>query len=124
MYSQAETAGLYAFLAGYSFFVLAIVIVGIIAWWKLFSKAGIAGWKCLIPVYNMYCICKMSWGNGWMFLTFFIPIVNFIFILLTLVKLAHAFGKGVGYILGLLFLTPIFILMLAFGDAEYQGVSS
>ena len=36
-------------------------------------------------------------------------------------KLAKAFGKGFGFFLGLLFLNPIFKLILGFGDAQYQG---
>ena len=36
-------------------------------------------------------------------------------------KLAKAFGKGFGFFLGLVFLNPIFKLILGFGDAQYQG---
>ena len=36
-------------------------------------------------------------------------------------KLAAAFGKGVGYCLGLIFLPVIFLPMLAFGQATYIG---
>lgn len=37
-------------------------------------------------------------------------------------RLAKAFGKGTGYALGLAFLSAIFLPMLAFGKARYQGV--
>ena len=36
-------------------------------------------------------------------------------------KLAKAFGKGFGFFIGLVFLNPIFKLILGFGDAQYQG---
>lgn len=36
-------------------------------------------------------------------------------------KLAKAFGKGIGFFIGLLLLNPIFKLILGFGSAQYQG---
>ncbi len=39
---------------------LAILIIGIVATWKIFTKAGYAGWKSLIPFYNFYILCKIS----------------------------------------------------------------
>ena len=43
---------------------IAICIVGIlsvIAWWRIFSKAGESGWKAIIPFYNMYTMYKLFW---------------------------------------------------------------
>ena len=58
----------------------------------------------------------------------FIPFLNFIaglawFVVSIMMyyKLSLAFGKGIGYTLGLIFLHPIFALMLAFGDAKYTA---
>lgn len=53
--------------------VLAATLIGalifyiliIIAWWKIFSKAGEKGWKSLIPIYNVYIIFKISGIKGW-----------------------------------------------------------
>ncbi len=39
----------------------------------------------------------------------------------TINLLSKSFGKDVGYTLGMLFLGIIFIPMLGFGDAQYQG---
>ena len=38
---------------------------------------------------------------------------------ITLIKLADCFAKGVPFVLGLLFLYPIFSAILAFGDMDY-----
>ena len=38
------------------------------------------------------------------------------------VKLAKAYGKGGGFAVGLLFLNPIFLLILGLGKSEYVGV--
>jgi hypothetical protein len=50
-----------------------------------------------------------------------IPIVNIIIGILTLAAVAANFGKGTGFVLGLIFLPFIFYPILGFGDAVYQG---
>ena len=40
-------------------------ILLIIAEWKIFKKAGEAGWKSLIPFYNTYIIYKISGIKAW-----------------------------------------------------------
>ena len=42
-------------------------------------------------------------------------------IIIVIAAFAKSFGKGIGYVLGLLLLPFIFYPMLAFGDASYQG---
>ena len=100
---------------------LAISVLTLVAMWKLFVKAGKAGWKCLIPFYNTYCLYDIAWGNGWLFLLMFVPCVNVVVGIMMLFKLAKAFGQGTGFGFGLLFLNTIFILILGFGSAEYVG---
>ena len=36
-------------------------------------------------------------------------------------RLANAFGKSTGFAAGLTFLTPIFLSILAFGNAQFRG---
>ncbi len=96
-------------------------IVGIIANWKVFTKAGEAGWKSLIPIYNVYILFKIAWGSGWKFLWLLVPLVNIVVAIRVMLKLARAFGKGTGFGIGLILLAPIFLIILAFGDARYQG---
>ena len=55
---------------------IAILVVTIIGMWKVFEKAGYAGWKSIIPFYNMYIITEISGQNGWLFLLSFIPFVG------------------------------------------------
>jgi hypothetical protein len=52
-------------------------------------------------------------------LFFFIPLVNIYFAIKHIHGLSKAFGKDVGFTLGLIFLSPIFFAILAFGDAKY-----
>ena len=110
---------------------IAFLVMVIIAWWKIFTKAGQEGWKSIIPFYNVYImlgIVGMSPMLMWIMIGLFIPFVNFIagiawFVVSIMMyhKLSLAFGKGIGYTLGLIFLHPIFALMLAFGNAKYTA---
>lgn len=118
-------------------------IVLVIANWKIFTKAGEAGWKSLIPFYSNYIMFKISW-KGIMFwvmmagsiigvilssfdnttLAAIGGVVSFVFSLLNIVNLhmmSRAFGHGIGFTLGLIFLNPIFMLVLGFGSSEYEG---
>ena len=101
---------------------LAIAVLGIIAMWKLFEKAGEPGWASIIPFYNVYVLFKITWGNGWKFLFLLIPIANIVFMIITMVKLAKAFGQGGRFAVGRIFLSIIFYCILAFGPATYLGV--
>lgn len=103
---------------------LVIAIFFIVCWWKIFTKAGQPGWACLIPFYNLYVMLKIAGKPGWWLILFFIPLVNFIIIILMIVGIAQNFGKGTGFILGLIFLSIIFIPILAFGESKYVGASS
>ncbi|MBR3316823.1 MAG: hypothetical protein IKG21_03225 [Atopobiaceae bacterium] len=50
--------------------VFAFWILTIIAHWKMFTKAGEAGWKSLIPIYSDYVLFKLVWDvqNFWIYL--------------------------------------------------------
>ena len=109
------------FIAVISIFALAVGILVLVAQWKVYKKAGERGWASLIPFYSQYVLVKITWGNGWLFLLYLIPIGNLIFAIATNIKLARVFGKGGGYAVGLIFLSFVFLPMLAFGNAEYQG---
>lgn len=101
---------------------LALMALGIAALWKIFEKAGEPGWAALIPFYNTYLLFKISWGNGWNFLLMLIPIANIVIMIITMVKLAKAFGKDGGFAVGLIFLALIFMCILGFDKSEYVGV--
>lgn len=103
------------------FFGLAIFILELAAMWYVFNKADEAGWKCIIPLYNTYIFYKITWGNGWYSLLLLVPVVNIVIGIVTLIKLAQVFGKGIGFAIGLILLNMIFLPILAFGEAEYIG---
>ena len=103
---------------------LAIAVLIIAAMWKVFTKAGQPGWACLIPIYNLYVLCKIAGRPGWWLLLMLIPFVNIIILIILCIDIAKSFGNGVGFGLGMAFLGFIFWPILGFGSAQYQGPSA
>ncbi|MDE6851630.1 MAG: hypothetical protein K2J67_03965 [Lachnospiraceae bacterium] len=119
--STANTGLLALFSGVYLMVMLVVLVIMLVANWRIYTKAGQPGWGAIVPFYNLYLLYKIAWGNGWLFLLMFVPIVNAVVGLIALYKLCVAFGHGVGFFFGMLFLSPIFTLILAFGSSEYQG---
>lgn len=102
-------------------FYLAILVLLIASFWKIFEKAGVEGWKAIIPFYNLYVLLKIVGKPGWWLILFFIPLVNYVFIIWTYNMLSKSFGKEEGFTVGLVLLGFIFFPILGFGDAKYLG---
>ena len=123
-------------------FAFASYLVGAFGYYKLFTKAGEAGWKGFVPVYNYYVALKLSWNTNIFWIYLAITIVSSILrqfegfvatlgsvvgIAATIINLVHclkfsrAFQHGIGYALGLFFLEPIFLLIMGLGDTQYVG---
>jgi Family of unknown function (DUF5684) len=99
----------------------AVYLFFLVARWKLYSKAGRPGWASLIPIYSTVVFCQICGRSGWLTLALMIPGVNVIVSIMLTVDLARVFGRGTGFMLGLIFLSPIFFPILAFGSSRYVG---
>lgn len=132
-YMYEDTAGALGFLSGIATGIMLISILislfNIIIMWKIFKKAGKPGWASLIPIYNIYVLFEITWGNGWIFLSMLaaiIPVIGWIIVLviniITYVKLSKSFGKSGAFAVGLIFLNIIFMAILAFDSSKYLGV--
>jgi Family of unknown function (DUF5684) len=101
------------------------IIVGALVcafmWWKVFTKAGQPGWASIIPIVNIYFLCKVAGRPGWWLILFLIPCVNFVMFIVIALDVAKRFGKSGGFAVGLIFLPFIFYPILGFGSAQYQG---
>ena len=129
-------------------FAVAWYILQVVAYWRIFQKAGKPGWHSIVPFLNNWDEVDLSWSStmAWVFIAAMVlnavlatpaqaqdasTFVKALFYIASAVvtvvgivsqyKLAKAFGKGIGFFLGLLFLNPIFKLILGFGDARYEG---
>lgn len=131
---------LMSMLEGMLVWIIAWIVIMIVANWKIYTKAGEAGWKSLIPYYSQYILFRITWNTA-VFWALFVAsiaatvfgrmelgalagicsVVTTIISLVSVYKLSKAFGHGIGFTLGLIFLNPIFILILAFGSSEYEG---
>lgn len=136
------TALLLAGLGTVFILVIGWYILQAVAYWKIFEKAGEPGWKAIIPFYNTYTQYKFTWNTRILdcliggivggilqeategipsLLGTLIMLIVAIFNIISLNKLAKAFGHGVGFTIGLFFLNPIFMLILGFSGDEYIG---
>ncbi len=117
----AISSALMAFQVICSLISIALSVFQIICYWRVFEKAGVPGWKSLIPIYNTYVLCDLVWGEGLKMFLFLIPIVNIYFTIRLYLSFANVFGKDVGFGIGLMFLQPIFVGILAFDSSSYYG---
>lgn len=102
-------------------FQLAIAILQVAGMWKVFTKANRAGWAAIIPIYNLYVMLKIGDNAWWWLPLLIVPVVNLYALYRIHAGVARAFGKGVGFGLGLAFLAPIFFPLVGFGDYRYTG---
>jgi len=121
---------------------LIIFIILVVSLWKIFTKAGEEGWKAIIPFYNTYILFKITWEVKYFWwiigiaavsgICLFIPFIGWLvdfaggiaLLVITVISnyyLARSFGHEIGFTLGLIFLYPIFILVLAFSSTKYIG---
>jgi hypothetical protein len=102
---------------------IGLTLVFLVAYWRIYAKAGVPGWACLIPIYNMVKLLHITGRSGWWLLGLFVPFLNIFVGIRVVFDLASVFGRGVGFGFGLLLLAPVFIPILGFGNARYTGRS-
>lgn len=140
--SNDGTAG--AVFAGVFLFALIIGLiifaVQVVAFWKIFEKAGEDGWRALVPFYNWWVYFEVAgkpgwWGLvpvgaqligvipilGWL-LAGPIAIAGIVLYVIAALELAKRFNKSTTFaVVGLILFSLIGHLMLAFDDAKYTG---
>ena len=136
-------------ITGITSFILAIILlynIQVIAGWKIFQKAGVEGWKSLIPIYNLYLIYRIAGMSGWWAFAYYVAtflsrylentesmpqwakIGVVIFIIIALVgqiikafKLPKVFEKSIAYCILSIFFPELVELILGFGNSKYVG---
>jgi len=125
MFAQATTGADSGMSAGVLilYFIVIWIIVGIPTYF-VFKKAGPNGdpaWAAFVPIYGFYILLKVVGRPGWWLVLLLIPIVNYVIIIIVYNDLSKSFGHGVGFTLGLIFLSWIFLAILAWGSSQYGG---
>ena len=118
-------------------------LVSAVGFCKMFQKAGQAGWKAFIPIYNDFVRFKLAWNTKlfWPFLlsgilVYFLPgsdylitglltlacaVVNLVLSLKLDIRIVKSFGKTKGWGVLMLFFPFVISLIFGFGKAEYIG---
>ena len=116
--------------------VAAILAIGIVTMWRIFTKAGQPGWKCIIPIYRDYIQAKFT---CWPWLGIVVGILSVVSLtdvdtftticrtcyfagsIVMTWQLGASFGKSTGFRIGLILLPIVFYPILAFGSSRYEG---
>lgn len=118
-YDASAMSGLAGTIAAMGLFVcilsMAISILMIVSYWKIFVKAGKPGWAAIVPIYNFIVMCEIAEKPWWYVLLLCVPIANIYAMVVVYNGIAKKFGKGTGYTVGMILLPVIFMPMLAFG---------
>lgn len=126
------------------FVYLLIKILAAIGTWKMYNKAGVAGWKAFVPVYSRYVRYNLFWDKKyfWIFAIAYIimtalgayaegimalvVMVTAIVVMVVSIKVefkcARCFGMGTGMGILLLIMPWLANIILGFGKAEYQAI--
>ncbi|MFT3884072.1 MAG: DUF5684 domain-containing protein [Flavobacteriales bacterium] len=99
------------------------VVIGVIAQWRLYDKAGQPGWAAIVPVYNMIIFLRVVGRPASHLFLFLIPGYNIYLAIKVWIETAQSFGKRsiLDYIL-VVVLNGLYILNLGMSyDTEYVG---
>ena len=89
--------------------------------WIIFAKAGVPGWKSLIPIYNLFVSADIVFHNKLLGLLSMIPITAPFYYLIYQFKLSKAFGKNTLFNILNIIVPFITLPILAFGNCEYEN---
>lgn len=98
------------------FIWLALSVLIVVSWWRVFEKAGHPGWAAIIPIYNTIILLEIADRPGWWVILMFGLFLNLVIIIIMSLGVADSFGRSAGFGVGLAFLPFIFYPILAFTD--------
>lgn len=91
---------------------------------KIFQKAGIAGWKAWVPVYNSWVMLEIGGQKGFWVLLSFVPVLNIValvFMILAANTIGQKLGKETWFVLLYIFLSPVWVIWLALDQSTWQS---
>ncbi len=98
-----------------------VILLLIVSLWITIGKAGRPGVSQIVPIWNIIELVQVAGKPGWwVVMILLVPFANIVFLIMTFNAIAHAFGKGTGFTVGMIFLPFVFWPLLAFGDANYK----
>jgi len=94
------------------------IILTWISWFMIFSKAGEAGWKAIVPFFNVFVYTKIAGKPIWWIAIYLIVPIGYI---LSAFDVSKLFGKKIIFVVGLIFLPMVFFPLIAFGKSQFIG---
>lgn len=100
-----------------------LIILTHIGLYKMFEKAGVEGWKALIPIYNAYIVLDLIGRPNWLIVLILIPGINIIFLIWLIADLVKCFNKRFFYqhAIGVIFSFVYFPYLGFSHDVKYHG---
>ena len=95
-------------------FLVSNIVLFAVFFWKVFQKGGLAGWKCLVPFYNLYCLTVIARLPWWYFLLMLIPWVGGFIFIYVYYKITQNFWKVIVFFLCFFFLCFFFLKFIFF----------
>ena len=85
-----------------------------ISWFKIFTKTGQAGWKALVPFFNIFIFTKIVQKPIWWIIIYLILPVGWFF---SALQISKVFDKKIIFAIGLIIFPFVFYPILAFGKS-------
>src|SRR5688500_12000589 len=73
--------------------ILSNIVLPAIALYGVFKKAGIAPWKAIIPLYNVYVWLEMLDRPRWWFVFYLVPGLGYLLVVVLSIELIKSYGK-------------------------------
>jgi Family of unknown function (DUF5684) len=90
-------------------------------WCGVFAKADKRWWVALVPVLNVLVLLRVAGRPLWWFLLLLVPLVGIAVWVVVCLDIAEAFGHGLGFTIGLVFLPFVFAVLIWLGPSTYTG---
>ena len=125
MFTKAGEEGWKAIIPVYSDFVLFKIVWNTKSFWIYFGAAiatvliSVLGGQYVVVDGQIVSAAQGNFFVG--LLSFISSLILLLYTILLQIKTALAYGKSIGFAVGLLLLPNIFTLILGFGSAEYLG---
>lgn len=124
-FEKAGEKGWKAIIPFYNYAIL-YKISGMSPYWAILN---LSTWICELvrDLYGNYAGVAMSYSSHLSvslilyLVAFGLSIFELVISILMIINFCHSFNKGGGYIAGMFFVSPIFYMIIGFGDAEYIG---
>ena len=119
--AAAAFGGLMLFMLG--ILLITYVVVSFLLS-RIFKKAGVAGWKAWVPIYNTWTTLELGGQQGWWALVMLVPVVNIVasvFLYIAMYEIGRKFGKDGYFVLWAIFLPVVWYVWLAFDQSTWNS---